>query len=91
MTLTDASTRIAVVLMGLAAGLAVIAALVAARGRRYPAVPYATFQPGRSPRVLLADCEGRCGGATAHETDGAGTATCVTCGTPRTGLAPDEA
>jgi hypothetical protein len=89
-TLTDASTHIAVVLMGLASGVAVIAALVATRGRRYPAVPYATFHPGGS-RVLLTDCEGRCSGATAHETDGAGTATCVTCGTPRTGLAPDEA
>jgi hypothetical protein len=86
------SAQIAVILIGLAVLTLVLVSLRHTGPQPAPDdVPYATFHRDGSPRVLLTDCEGPCEGATAHEDDGTGTATCVTCGTPRTGLVPDQA
>jgi hypothetical protein len=40
--------------------------------------------------AVLLPCSGWCRGRTVHEDDGAGTATCISCGTPRSSYDPDE-
>lgn len=88
--------QIAVILMAVAAFLIVANVARATASRRYPArpaSPYATFdgddQAPEGPQLL--ECEGTCHGATVHESDGARTGTCITCGTPRTVLPTDAA
>ena len=84
------SAQIAAVLIGLAFAIPVLVAL------RHTGAPdhaagssYATFHDGPAP--LFLDCEGPCQGATAHEADGDGGATCITCGTSRPAAEPAEA
>lgn len=92
MTLTDTSVHIAAALLGAAAAVAFIAALVALRRSRYQgpfAEPYAGFRTGTGEFPRLA-CEGHCDGTTAHEVAG-DEATCVLCGTTRQVPAPDPA
>ncbi|MCL6733332.1 hypothetical protein [Streptomyces neyagawaensis] len=83
------SLGIATVLLCLAAGVGV--ASLAARSLRdllYPAgATYAAFRPERG----TAECEITCEGATEHEDEGDGTATCTGCGTPCRSPAPDPA
>ncbi|MDX3170076.1 hypothetical protein PV516_40660 [Streptomyces scabiei] len=88
---TDASVQIVDVLLGLAAGVAVIAALAMLQRHRYqgppPEEPYAGFQAGArdagTGEFVQLECEGYCPGRTAHEITGDGGATCVLCGTHR--------
>lgn len=40
--------------------------------------------------AVLLPCAGTCRGRTVHEDDQDGTATCITCGTPRSSYDPDE-
>ncbi|TQE35450.1 hypothetical protein [Streptomyces ipomoeae] len=83
------SAQIAAFLIGLAVLTPVLVTLRHTGRSRYPAdASYATFHDGR-PAVLL-DCEGLCEGPTEHEHAGDGTATCITCGTPRPAYVPDE-
>lgn len=84
------SVQITDVLLGLAVGVAFIAALTALRRGRYRGPdpePYAGFREGNRPlrggQLVLLPCEGHCPGDCAHETDGDGGATCVLCGTHR--------
>lgn len=103
MTLTDTGSTIAVSLLGLALGVAIIAVLVSLRRRRYRgpfADPYAGFRTGarteRGGEFLQLECEGHCPGTTAHqitedEVSGSQGATCVLCGTARPVPVPDEA
>jgi hypothetical protein len=78
------------------AAAAVAVALAGWRGRRprLPAVSSAPLDPVPSGAavclVVLLPCQGRCGGRTAHEDDGAGTATCISCDTPRPAAEPEE-
>ena len=95
MTLTDTGSNIAVSLLGLALGLAIIAVLVSLRGSRYqgPASePYAGFREAAhtGSEFLQLECKGHCPGDTAHETHG-DEATCVLCSTTRLIPAPDAA
>lgn len=96
MTLTDTGSAIAVSLLGLALGLAIIAVLVSLRGSRYqgPASePYAGLRESAhiGSEFLQLECKGHCPGDTAHETDGGDQATCVLCSTTRLIPAPDAA
>ncbi len=63
--------RIAVLFVALALAVAVV------HIARYARLP------GKDQDRERLECEGLCEGATAHEPDGDGTATCSTCGTPR--------
>ncbi|MEV4858955.1 hypothetical protein [Streptomyces ossamyceticus] len=88
------SVQITDVLLGLAVGVAVIAALTALRRRgRYQGPdpePYAGFRQGNGRvgggRLVVLPCEGHCPGDSTHETDGDDGATCVLCGTHRSAL-----
>ncbi len=80
----------------IAAGLLTAAASIAfASGTHYlrslyrpDEATYARFHTDDTP--LLAACEGTCPGSTGHEDDGEGTATCITCGTPRPQCSLDQ-
>jgi hypothetical protein len=83
---TDPSVQIVNVLLGLAVGVAVIAALSILRRHRYQRPPseepYAGFQSGArdagTGEFVQLECEGHCPGRKAHEITGDGGATCVT-------------
>ncbi|MDX2700340.1 hypothetical protein [Streptomyces ipomoeae] len=79
--------------LSLAAGVGMVAGARALGASRYPAgATYAAFRADTSTASLpVVECEGTCSGATTHENHGDGTATCTTCGTPRTAPVPDPA
>jgi hypothetical protein len=82
----------------IATGLLTAAASITfASGTRYlrnllhPAQPtYARFHTDDT-RPPATECEGTCPGATEHEDNGDGSATCQGCGTPRQTPVPDPA
>ncbi|MDX2566055.1 hypothetical protein PV413_23840 [Streptomyces scabiei] len=100
MTLVEAAVYAVTYFAGAWLASVVIILVVLARRRlaAQAADVYAGFRAdnaGASGELPLLACEGHCDGATEHETDGDGGATCVLCGTHRSALpglaAVDEA
>lgn len=85
------STGIVIALLGVAGGVLVWALVERLYRRLYPPRRHAGFDATPDGPLVLLDCEGQCRGSTAHEPDGAGSATCITCGTPRVLAEPEHA